>query len=80
MEAVEARHRRAASASRCGVAMSDPKQPRWPKPVSSSTMASTLGAPAGGLGSCGKRGVDSAGVKPIRCGGSAGSRRHRPSG
>ena len=50
--------------------MSDPKLPRWANPVSSSTMASTLGAPAGGFGSWGKRGVDWAAVKPICCGGS----------
>ena len=55
----------AARPSRCGVPMSEPKAPRWPKPVSSKTMAITLGAPAGGLASCGKRGVDSAAVKPI---------------
>ena len=45
--------------------MSEPNEPRWPKPVSSSTIAMTFGAPDGGLGSCGKRGVDSAAVKPI---------------
>ena len=60
----------AASASMCGVPMSEPKAPRWPKPVSSRTMATTFGAPAGGLGSWGKRGVDSAAVKPI-CWGSS---------
>ena len=55
----------AARESMCGVPMSEPKAPRWPKPVSSSTMTTTFGAPAGGLGSAGKRGVDSAAVKPI---------------
>ncbi len=64
----------AARASRCGVPMSEPKAPRWPKPVSSSTMAMTLGAPLGGLGSWGKRGVDSAAVKPICWGSSMGPR------
>src|SRR5512142_3380847 len=38
---------RSASLSRFGVAIGLPKQPSWPKPVSSSTMNSTLGAPFG---------------------------------
>ena len=42
-----------ASASRWGVPMSEPNEPRWPKPVSSSTMAITFGAPGGGFGSWG---------------------------
>ena len=33
--------------------MSEPKQPSWAKPTSSSTTSSTLGAPAGGRGSGG---------------------------
>ncbi len=58
------------SVSRYGVPMSDPKAPRWPNPVSSRTMTTTFGAPAGGLGCRGKRGVDSGAVKPI-CWGSS---------
>ena len=34
-----------AKRSMCGVAMSEPKQPSWPKPRSSSTITTTLGAP-----------------------------------
>ena len=46
----------AASASMCGVPMSEPKEPRWPKPVSSSTMAMTFGAPGRRLGVGGEAG------------------------
>src|ERR1700683_803606 len=59
----------AARASMWGVPTSDPKAPRCPKPVSSRTMTITFGAPSG-LGSGGKRGVESAAVKPICCGSS----------
>ena len=34
----------AASESMCGVPMSEPNAPRWPKPVSSSTITTTFGA------------------------------------
>src|SRR6202034_4044990 len=37
-----------------GVAISDPKFPRWANPVSSRTIATTLGDPGAGLGSDGK--------------------------
>src|SRR5580693_2765764 len=52
----------------CGVAIPEPNEPRWAKPVSSRTIATTFGAPAGGFGSSGGTGVESATVKPSRCG------------
>src|SRR3974377_1190677 len=57
-----------------GVAMSEPKQPRWAKPVSSRAIATTLGAPTGGLASTGLTGVASATVRPRRRSGLTGCR------
>src|SRR5712691_1236519 len=55
----------AASASIRGVPRSDPKQPSCAKPRSSTTISTTLGAPAGGTGGGAKLAVDSAIVLPI---------------
>src|SRR6516165_4268497 len=48
-----------------GVAMSEPKHPSWAKPVSSSTMTTTLGAPGVGDGLGAKTGVESAMTRPV---------------
>ena len=49
-----------------GVAMSDPKQPSWAKPRSSSTITTTFGAPVGWPRAPARtHGVDSAMVRPI---------------
>ena len=56
-----------------GVAMSDPKLPRWAKPVSSRTMATTLGEPAGGFGTCGWVSGNPATVNPAVAGAEEGS-------
>ena len=56
-----------------GVAMSDPKLPRWAKPVSSRTIATTLGEPAGGFGTCGWVSGNPATVNPAVAGAEEGS-------
>src|SRR4029079_18907410 len=55
----------AASLSRLGVRIGEPKQPRWPKPVSSRTMNSTLGDPGLARSGRGQAGDDSPTVRPI---------------
>ncbi len=50
------RRPRSARASNVGVAMSEPKQPSWAKPTSSSRTTTTFGAPAGGSGTGGQNG------------------------
>ncbi len=53
-----------ASASRFGVSIGLPKQPSWPKPVSSSTMNNTFGAPLAARFGTGHAGLDSSAVRP----------------
>ena len=54
-----------ASASRLGVAIGLPKQPSWPKPVSSCTMKSTFGAPFFERSGSGHAGDDLSKVRPM---------------
>src|SRR5262249_13216540 len=49
-----------------GVAMSEPKQPSWAKPRSSSTTITTFGAPGSGRGSGQNAGSDGAADLPMR--------------
>src|SRR5262245_15180234 len=51
-----------------GVLIGEPKQPSWPKPVSSSTMKRTLGAPGFGRMGSGQAGEESSIVRPMRPG------------
>src|SRR6185369_8874234 len=55
----------AASLSRLGVRIGEPKQPRCPKPVSSRTRKRTLGDPGLARIGRGQAGVDSPTVRPI---------------
>src|SRR4051812_41546734 len=55
----------AASLSRLGVRIGDPKQPSCPYPVSSRTRKSTLGDPGLARSGCGHAGDDSPTVRPI---------------
>jgi hypothetical protein len=54
----------AASRSRFGVAISDPKQPKSLNPTSSQRMVRMFGAPSGGVGRGGHHDVDSATDRP----------------
>ena len=47
-----------------GVSMSDPNAPSWAKPMSSSRMTTTFGAPTG-FGRVGNHAVESASVRPM---------------
>ena len=51
--------------SKLGVAIGLPKQPRFPKPVSSSTTNSTFGAPFAARMGAGQAGLDSSVVRPM---------------